>query len=367
MNYLQSELTLFDSVLPSMYDYGGALYNLTGYNYQANGSDSGTTTRRRELREELSPGSEKEARARKLLPFYLPTDHGTTHLSVVDNDGSAVALTSTVNTFFGSKVVSKSTGIVLNNQMDDFSVPGASNYFGLIPSPYNYPEGGKRPLSSMSPSILVHRSREIEVGGVTYQQGGARRDRKVRLVGGGSGGPRIISATAQVILNVVTLGKGILSAVIQPKLHHQLVPYMIYAEHHSADVLVATKTTLPEDAVQPIVNESTYDASVAGAADRMAAINEGETVPVNVNVPSDLVNSLRDEYGHNVTRTTYNGVTQFISKPICFVLYLSDVHCTHCALCVYFPLLCVGVSAYDGEMTAVSDFRKGGMPVGVNF
>jgi len=312
MDHLQADVTLFDEVLPTLYAYGGALYNLSGYNYESNDTDSGTTTRRRALREE--PAEKRARTARRLLPFYLPTDHGTTHLSVVDNDGNAVALTSTVNTYFGSKVVSKSTGIVLNNQMDDFSVPGASNYFGLIASPYNYPQPGKRPLSSMSPSVLVHKTREVVIDGVTYEQGGSRRTRKVRLVGGGSGGPRIISATAQVILNAITLGKGVLSSVIQPKIHHQLVPYKIYAEHEDRNVVLATKTNLPSDAVFTLLNVTTYDPSVSGARDRMEAINFGTQVVVGVNVPSDLVNSLRDEYGHNVSHTSGCGVTQFIGQ-----------------------------------------------------
>ena len=113
-----------------------------------------------------------------------PKDSGTTHLSVVDAAGNAVALTSTINTYFGSKVVSPSTGILLNNQMDDFSIPGASNYFGLAPSPFNSPAPHKRPLSSMSPSIVL--------------QGSSGSANSVRLVGGASGGPRIITATLQV-------------------------------------------------------------------------------------------------------------------------------------------------------------------------
>ena len=96
-------------------------------------------------------------------------DHGTTHISVIDTDGNAVSLTSTINTYFGSKVISKSTGILFNNQMDDFSIPNSPNFFGLEPSPLNFPEPLKRPLSSMSPTILLD------------------KNYKVRLIGGASG------------------------------------------------------------------------------------------------------------------------------------------------------------------------------------
>lgn len=213
-----------------------------------------------------------------------------------------------------------------------------SNYFGLVSSPFNYPEPGKRPLSSMSPSILVHqRSREIEIAGVKYLQeqsagGGAgeaetgagrgsRRRHKVRLVGGGSGGPRIISGVAQVILNVVTLGKGILSSVMIPRLHQQLVPYQVFTEHSNYNVLQSTKTALPENSVRHLLNEKNYDPSVAGAEDRMMAINNGKQVSVLVNIPSDLVASLHDGYLHNVSATGSVGVTQFISKLVCIYRY----------------------------------------------
>ena len=97
-------------------------------------------------------------------------DSGTTHVSVVDKDRNAVALTSTINTEFGSKLVSPSTGIVLNNEMDDFSSPGEVNHYGLAPHEANFIAAGKRPLSSMSPTIVT-------------------RDGKLYAVAGASGGP----------------------------------------------------------------------------------------------------------------------------------------------------------------------------------
>ena len=145
----------------------------------------------------------------------LSDDHGTMHLSVVDRFGNAVGLTSTINTDFGSKVVSPSTGIVFNNQMDDFSNANAANYYGLHPSSYNYPEPGKRPLSSMSPTMLLS------------------KEGMVRLVGGASGGPRIITATVQVLLNYMVRGMdGLLDALKFPRLHSQLVPETVYVENH---------------------------------------------------------------------------------------------------------------------------------------
>lgn len=149
----------------------------------------------------------------------LREDHGTTHLSVLDRWGNAVALTSTINTIFGSKVASRSTGIVFNNQMDDFSVPGAPNYFGLHPSPLNYPQPGKRPLSSMSPCIVFRSG-----------AGGAGGTEALRFVGGASGGPRIITATAQVLLNVLARGMGLAGAMRAPRLHSQLLPDTVYVE-----------------------------------------------------------------------------------------------------------------------------------------
>ena len=158
-----------------------------------------------------------------------PDDHGTSHMSIVDASGMAVSLTSTINTGFGSKVLSPSTGILLNNQMDDFSTPSQNNVYGIPPSESNFIFPGKKPLSSMSPMIIL-------------------QDNQPRLVIGASGGPRIISAVLQTILRTVAYGEDLFDAVKQPRLHHQLVPDSLQAERwdsgsisflYSEDVLEA--------------------------------------------------------------------------------------------------------------------------------
>ena len=131
-------------------------------------------------------------------------DRGTTHLSIVDADGNAVALTSTVNTEFGSKFLSPSTGILMNNQMDDFSSPGVPNFFGLAPSESNYIRPHKRPLSSMSPTFVF-------------------RNGQLRMVLGASGGPKIITAVIQTIINKLNLGLDLFDSVSSPRIHDQLL------------------------------------------------------------------------------------------------------------------------------------------------
>jgi gamma-glutamyltranspeptidase/glutathione hydrolase len=139
-------------------------------------------------------------------------DAGTAHVSVVDGDGRAVALTTTINTAFGSGVLVPGTGIVLNNEMDDFVVaPGTANVYGLGGGAPNLVAPRKRPQSSMSPTIVL-------------------RDGRPELVVGGSGGPFIISATTQVVLDVVALGRTIPDAVAAPRLHDQGPPTPILVE-----------------------------------------------------------------------------------------------------------------------------------------
>ena len=130
----------------------------------------------------------------------------TTHFSTADSEGNWVACTATINTTFGSKVVIPGTGVVLNNQMDDFSAqPGATNFFGLVGAEANAVGPRKRPLSSMSPTIVLKEGKPI-------------------LSVGAAGGPTIISQALLAIIYTIDFGMDVESALAQPRFHHQWKP-----------------------------------------------------------------------------------------------------------------------------------------------
>ncbi len=153
-----------------------------------------------------------------------PESPQTTHYSVVDADGMAVSVTTTLNGGFGSLVVVEGAGFFLNNEMDDFtSAPGEPNMFGLVQGEANAIAPGKRMLSSMTPTIV-----EDPEG-------------RLMLVVGSPGGPRIITATYQTILNVVDHGMDVQEAVAAPRVHHQWLPDVLFVENQglALDAVVA--------------------------------------------------------------------------------------------------------------------------------
>ena len=153
----------------------------------------------------------------------VPEDAGTQHIAVVDEEGLAVSLTTTINTSFGSGVVDARTGIVLNNEMDDFAAaPGVPNAYGLVGDEANAIAPGKRPLSSMSPTIVLD------------------GEGRVVMSIGASGGSTIISSVLQVFLDVVEFGMDPQEAVAAPRFHHQWQPDVLFVEPGiQADVLTA--------------------------------------------------------------------------------------------------------------------------------
>jgi len=150
-----------------------------------------------------------EIRAGKPADFE---GRNTTHFSIIDRDGNAVSNTYTLNFSYGLGLVAEGTGVLLNNELDDFtSKPGAANAYGLVGYDANLPGPGKRPLSSMTPTIVL-------------------KDGKPILITGSPGGSRIITAVLQVIVNAIDFHMPIDRAVSAPRLHHQWQPDEVYVE-----------------------------------------------------------------------------------------------------------------------------------------
>ena len=156
--------------------------------------------------------------------FYNSESEETTHFSIVDNLGNSVAVTTTLNSSFGSGVIVKDAGFILNNEMDDFSIkPGYPNLYGLVGGIANSIEPGKRMLSSMTPTIL-------------------EKDDELFMVVGSPGGSTIITAVLQTILNVIEFEMTIDSAVSSPRFHHQWLPDQIKMEEmFVSDTLLTRK------------------------------------------------------------------------------------------------------------------------------
>ncbi|KAJ6785524.1 hypothetical protein PWT90_03815 [Aphanocladium album] len=138
---------------------------------------------------------------------------GTSHIVAADASGMAVSLTTTINTLFGSRVMVPETGVIMNNEMNDFSIPGSSNAFGYKPSPANYVRPGKRPLSSISPVIAE------------------TPDGKLYFACGSAGGSRITTATIQLVIHMIDQGMNPAESLKQPRLHDQLEPDRVTFEY----------------------------------------------------------------------------------------------------------------------------------------
>lgn len=200
------------------------------------------------------PGTDK--------PLSPPRDKGTSHLCVIDRNGNAAALTTTVNLSFGARVVGAKSGVLLNNQMDDFTAkPATENAFGLVGDEANLVAPGKRPASSMTPLIAVGPDGSV-------------------YCAGGSGGPTIVTGVVQTLINLIDFGMEAEAAVSSPRIHAQFLPDNVLVEPEvPADVrerlsqrghkLVVTPAPL-ETAVQVVVYHPARDgkpASFSAASD----------------------------------------------------------------------------------------------------
>jgi len=168
----------------------------------------------------------------------------TTHFSIVDSSGNAVSNTYTLNFPYGVGLVADGTGVLLNNELDDFTAaPGASNAFGLVGFEANLPGPGKRPLSSMTPTIVLKDGRPV-------------------LVTGSPGGSRIISTVLQVVVNVLDYKMDVAAAVAAPRLHHQWLPDVVRVERGFADDVLGALRARGHEVIEPLGQTSANSIAV---------------------------------------------------------------------------------------------------------
>lgn len=172
--------------------------------------------------------------------------HGTSHIVTADASGMAISLTTTVNLLFGSQLVVPETGVIMNNEMNDFSIPGQSNAFGYEPSPANFIKPGKRPLSSISPTIVEYLN-----NGTLY------------FVIGSAGGSRIITATVQNLWHVLDQNETVKESLAEPRLHDQVrirlspFPFIFRKQMRSLLVVFMTKLRVSRSCSRTPPNSNT--------------------------------------------------------------------------------------------------------------
>ncbi|KAH1160964.1 hypothetical protein GYH30_000054 [Glycine max] len=210
-------------------------------------------------------------------------DHGTSHMCIVDADRNAVSLTTTVNNHFGAGFRSTSTGILVNNEMDDFSTPTDISPDKLPPAPANFIEPNKRPLSSMTPLIIT-------------------KDDQLVGVLGGSGGMNIIAAVVQVFLNHFILGMKPLDAVVSPRIYHKLMPNVVRYENltaHNGDHIELSKES------RLFLEERGHQLSGSEALAVTQLIVQTLKTPMNMN----------RKVGENTKSLTKHGTLTAVSDP----------------------------------------------------
>jgi len=230
------------------------------------------------IRAKIDP--ERATPSKEVQPGIAPHEKAeTTHYSIVDAEGNAVAVTYTINGFFGANVIAPGTGFFLNDEMDDFTIkPGVPNLFGLVQGKANEIAPGKRPLSSMTPTIVS-------------------KDGKVFLVLGSPGGSRIITITLLTLLNIVDYGMAPQEAVDAPRLHQQWLPDEVFYEPYG---LSPDTIALLQGMGYKLVEQSPWGAAEliemgSGAAAARASTSSGNDAALSGKVLPGLVYGANDD------------------------------------------------------------------------
>ncbi|UNI19812.1 hypothetical protein JDV02_005963 [Purpureocillium takamizusanense] len=169
----------------------------------------------RRIRDNISDDHTQPVEAYDPSDMYAPDGHGTSHIVTADASGMATSLTTTINLLFGAQIMDPTSGVILNNEMNDFSIPGVPNEFGFQPSEANYIRPGKRPLSSVTPVIVSD----------------PRRGGRLVATVGAAGGSRIITATAAALWHVLEHAMSMREALAEPRMHDQLMPNTVLLEY----------------------------------------------------------------------------------------------------------------------------------------